>query len=337
MGPPTPPHHHHQYGQSPMNGQPQMMPPPHGGPMHLVTVAGNGPPPQGQQQQQGGHVVNSPHGLAMIGRAPAQQMNVPMSHNGNGNNGFVQVPQMGPGGPQGHHHHMHQHMGGAMGPTPRDVLSMNTQRVSFCVHILFKGACFYCGLLSFQNGKEMNMGSVGLLHHQQAGANGQSAVKVKYLLAAYRVGMLALETLGRKVHDDRPQAKFARNPTYGEDVKWLLSISRKLGAQYLQQFCICAVNSIANPFVLHEIVLDAALVSSRNNLAWVYQNPRSPLQPLVQKCQQMYFQCLHQKLYHISASDYEDFVSIVCTARKAFHLTPDGASQFKEWLQNLRR
>ncbi|CAG7787025.1 unnamed protein product [Allacma fusca] len=170
---------------------------------------------------------------------------------------------------------------------------------------------------------------------QQGGQT--SAIKIKYLYAAYRVGMLALETLARRVHDDRPAAKFARNPPYGEDVKWLLSISRKLGTQYLQQFCICAVSSIANPFVLHEIILDAAFISSRNNLAWVYQNPRSPLSPLVQKCQQMYFQCLHQKLYHITLSDYEDFVSIVCTARQAFHLTPDGNSQFKEWLQNLRR
>lgn len=79
--------------------------------------------------------------------------------------------------------------------------------------------------------------------------NGQSAIKIKYLLAAYRVGMLALEALARRVHDDRPQAKFARNPPYGEDVKWLLSISRKLGAQYLQQFCICAVSSVRDsPF-----------------------------------------------------------------------------------------
>jgi hypothetical protein len=169
--------------------------------------------------------------------------------------------------------------------------------------------------------------------HQQ----GQSAIKIKYLLAAYRVGMLAMETLARRVHDDRPQAKFARNPPYGEDVKWLLSISRKLGAQYLQQFCICAVSSISNPFVLHEIILDASMIPTRNNLHWVYQNPRSPLAPLVQKCQQMYFQCLHQKLYHITVSDYDDFVSIVCNARQAFHLTPDGISQFKEWLTNLRR
>jgi hypothetical protein len=41
--------------------------------------------------------------------------------------------------------------------------------------------------------------------------------------------MLALETLARRVHDDRPQAKYARNPPYGEDVKWLLRVAKKLG------------------------------------------------------------------------------------------------------------
>nr|XP_023026588.1 zinc finger SWIM domain-containing protein 8-like [Leptinotarsa decemlineata] len=53
--------------------------------------------------------------------------------------------------------------------------------------------------------------------------------QLRYLLTSYRVGMLALETLARRVHDDRPQAKYARNPPYGEDVKWLLRISKHLG------------------------------------------------------------------------------------------------------------
>lgn len=56
-----------------------------------------------------------------------------------------------------------------------------------------------------------------------------SQAQLRYLLAAYRVGMLAMETLARRVHDDRPQAKYARNPPYGEDVKWLLRISKNLG------------------------------------------------------------------------------------------------------------
>lgn len=61
-----------------------------------------------------------------------------------------------------------------------------------------------------------------------------SQAQLRYLLAAYRVGMLALETLARRVHDDRPQAKYARNPPYGEDVKWLLRIAKHLGKKCKQ-------------------------------------------------------------------------------------------------------
>jgi hypothetical protein len=48
-------------------------------------------------------------------------------------------------------------------------------------------------------------------------------------LSSSSVGMLALESLGRRVSEERPQFKFARNPNYGDDVKWLMTISRKLG------------------------------------------------------------------------------------------------------------
>ncbi|CAG9823361.1 unnamed protein product, partial [Phaedon cochleariae] len=161
--------------------------------------------------------------------------------------------------------------------------------------------------------------------------------QLRYLLTSYRVGMLALETLARRVHDDRPQAKYARNPPYGDDVKWLLGVSKQLGTQYLHHFCVCAVNSIVSPFVLHDVAIEAATYLSRNNPGLVMQHLRTALTPLVQKCQQMYIQCMHQKLYHLTAADYEDFVSIVCAARAAFQITPDGSAQFKEWLQSIRR
>ncbi|KAL1459562.1 hypothetical protein WDU94_011531 [Cyamophila willieti] len=47
------------------------------------------------------------------------------------------------------------------------------------------------------------------------------------------------------------------------------------------------------------------------------------------KCQQMYIHCMNQKLYHLSGADYEDFVSIVCSARNAYEINPNGAQQFK--------
>ncbi|XP_023288160.1 zinc finger SWIM domain-containing protein 8 isoform X2 [Orussus abietinus] len=165
-----------------------------------------------------------------------------------------------------------------------------------------------------------------------------SPQQLRALVAAYRVGMLALETLSRRVHDDRPQAKYARNPPYGEDIKWLLRVSKRLGTQYLHQLCICAVNSIVSPFVLHDVALEAAHYLARSNPALVLQHLRSALlAPLVHKCQQMYIQCMHQKLYHLMADDYEDFASVVCAARAAFHITPEGHTQFKEWLQSIKR
>ncbi|XP_055526580.1 zinc finger SWIM domain-containing protein 8 homolog [Wyeomyia smithii] len=161
--------------------------------------------------------------------------------------------------------------------------------------------------------------------------------QLRYLLAAYNAGMLALETLARRVHDDRPQAKYARNPPYGEDVKWLLRISKRLGTQYLHQFCVCAVNSIVSPFVLHEVAIESAHYLSRNNPGLVMQHLRTPLAPLMQKCQQMYIQCIHQKLYHLTVADYEEFTSTILSARNAFQITPEGTAQFKDWLQSIKR
>lgn len=110
-----------------------------------------------------------------------------------------------------------------------------------------------------------------------------------------------------------------------------------VGTQYLHQFCVCAVNSIVSPFVLHDVAMESAQYLSRNNPSLVMQHLRNALTPLVQKCQQMYIQCMHQKLYHLTPADYEDFVSIVCAARAAFQITPEGNGQFKEWLQSIRR
>lgn len=68
--------------------------------------------------------------------------------------------------------------------------------------------------------------------------------------------MLALETLARRVHDDRPQAKYARNPPYGEDVKWLLRISKHLGKILLILFVFQLVN--LNDFQVHNTYIISA-------------------------------------------------------------------------------
>lgn len=83
--------------------------------------------------------------------------------------------------------------------------------------------------------------------------------------------------------------------------------------------------------------MESAQYLSRNNPSLVIQHLRNALTPLVQKCQQMYIQCMHQKLYHLTPGDYEDFVNIVCVARTAFQITAEGSAQFKEWLQSIKR
>lgn len=50
-----------------------------------------------------------------------------------------------------------------------------------------------------------------------------------------------------------------------------------------------------------------------------------------------YIQCIHQKLYHLTQSDYEEFASIILAARAAFQITPEGNAQFKDWLQSIKR
>lgn len=42
------------------------------------------------------------------------------------------------------------------------------------------------------------------------------------------LGMLALEMLGRRAHNDHPN-NFSRSPPYTDDVKWLLGLAAKLG------------------------------------------------------------------------------------------------------------
>ncbi|XP_056386616.1 zinc finger SWIM domain-containing protein 8 isoform X2 [Hyla sarda] len=155
-----------------------------------------------------------------------------------------------------------------------------------------------------------------------------------YLHSAYRVGMLALEMLGRRAHNDHPN-NFSRSPPYTEDVKWLLSLASKLGVNYVHQFCVGAAKGVLSPFVLQEIIMEAL---QRLNPAHIHNHLRTPaFHQLVQRCQQSYMQYIHHRLIHLTPADYDDFVNAIRSARSAFCLTPLGAMQFNDILQNLKR
>uniref|UniRef100_I3JJE4 Zinc finger, SWIM-type containing 8 n=1 Tax=Oreochromis niloticus TaxID=8128 RepID=I3JJE4_ORENI len=155
-----------------------------------------------------------------------------------------------------------------------------------------------------------------------------------YLHSAYRVGMLALEMLGRRAHNDHPN-NFSRSPPYTEDVKWLLGLAARLGVNYVYQFCVGAAKGVLSPFVLQELIMEAL---QRLNPAHIHAHLRTPaFQQLVQRCQQAYLQHIHHRLIHLTPADYDDFVNMIRSARGAFCLTPVGMMQFNDVLQNLKR
>ncbi|DAA14257.1 TPA: hypothetical protein LOC533041 [Bos taurus] len=155
-----------------------------------------------------------------------------------------------------------------------------------------------------------------------------------HLHAAYRVGMLALEMLGRRAHNDHPN-NFSRSPPYTDDVKWLLGLAAKLGVNYVHQFCVGAAKGVLSPFVLQEIVMETL---QRLSPAHAHNHLRAPaFHQLVQRCQQAYMQYIHHRLIHLTPADYDDFVNAIRSARSAFCLTPMGMMQFNDILQNLKR
>lgn len=89
-----------------------------------------------------------------------------------------------------------------------------------------------------------------------AAAVNSNVVYQRYLLSAFRVGMLALETLGRRVSEDRPQNKFTRNPSYADDVKWLLNVAKKIGLPYLQNFLMCVMATVVSPYLLQVPIIN---------------------------------------------------------------------------------
>jgi len=192
-----------------------------------------------------------------------------------------------------------------------------------------------------------------------AAVNG-NVVYQRYLLSSFRVGMLALETLGRRVSEDRPQNKFTRNPSYADDVKWLLNVAKKIGLPYLQNFLMCVMATVVSPYLLQDLTWEcgcffagsppgtgssagsqqhSSAASQQLFVNAVIQQIRTQpyLTAIAQKCYQTYYQSIHQKIYHLTPGEYDDFTSIILHARKAFLWTGNGQNEFQNLLSSLRR
>ncbi len=85
--------------------------------------------------------------------------------------------------------------------------------------------------------------SASSLPHMAQPIQQQQPPGLFYLDAAYRVGMLAVDTLARRVHDERTQSRFSPNPPYGEEIKWLLEISKRLGKYSVHIFAYVCIHT----------------------------------------------------------------------------------------------
>jgi len=181
--------------------------------------------------------------------------------------------------------------------------------------------------------------------------NSHHATSQERLMAAYRVGMLALDSLGRQRDTERPQVKYARNPNYGDDVRWLMKISRQLGISAFQTFLTSVANNVTSPFLLQDLTYEcgkylampqsfpglpqAHTPSHQSIVHQIRNNPH--LFTLAATCQRYYQHCIGQKLMYLQPTDYDDFTQIICQAKKAFFWTQMGVQCYQELLNNIKR
>ena len=58
---------------------------------------------------------------------------------------------------------------------------------------------------------------------------------------------------------------------------------------------------------------------------------------LASRCIHYYYQCITQKLFHLTPGDYEEFVSTLIHARRAFTWTPEGPQAYGHLLMTIKR
>ncbi|XP_055336865.1 zinc finger SWIM domain-containing protein 8-like [Paramacrobiotus metropolitanus] len=170
-----------------------------------------------------------------------------------------------------------------------------------------------------------------------AAASGSiSPAVLQYLTSAYRVGMLAMDTLARRLPDGHVN-KYSRAPPHAESIKWLVAVSFRLGSQSLLEMCRAVENTVSSPSMLWEIARAAALFLADSEFPHREMLDADPgtraafqqllldkylrvqaVQTLIKKSTQMFNLCLRQKLLYIAPADYEDFLSTVEEARKVY-------------------
>ena len=327
-GPPPPPPpsmHHHQLG----NFHPQV---PYQQIIPIQYTTGPPPPPQQQQQQQQQHFAfhtgqpNNFHPHAHHPRhppPPQQQQQLPnailvtpgnfptafaVHHTAPGNN-----PQMYP---------LNQNQQQSFYPARQIPLVVSSPTES----TISPSASTTNATVSTQQTTIVSPSTTPSAEQQQQQQQTDPNHR-QYLLNAFRVGMLAMNTLALErarqnhAHIERRSEQNHPTPRYGEDVKWLLKIALKLGNAELQEFVTTATAVIVNPYLLHSLAFNIYNVSQNNpNGSSSNQMLRLPfVQSLMQKCLHAYTRCVHSKMAHMTTNnDIDELTSLMKHARSAF-------------------
>lgn len=156
----------------------------------------------------------------------------------------------------------------------------------------------------------------------------------KFLLNAFRSGRLALETMGRRIVDERAYTKFSNNPTYGDDVMFLLGIGKRLGQAHARGFFHIAGQSIVSPFVLWKLSEEAAALLTPNAGPLHHGLQHPTVGYLVDRSLQMFHEAAGQKLSHprFLAQDTEEVLSLVKEAQRCFQQVLGGKEKFQAFV-----
>lgn len=78
-----------------------------------------------------------------------------------------------------------------------------------------------------------------------------------HLKQAFQAAKLALDSLGKRIANERKPLKYAEDPAYSNQIHQVLELSFKLGGEYLKEFC-GKIHILHSPNLLNEIVLSVA-------------------------------------------------------------------------------
>ena len=113
---------------------------------------------------------------------------------------------------------------------------------------------------------------------------------------AFKAAKLALDSLGKRISNERKIQRMTENPSYSKKVHAVLHLSFCLGGEYLRDFCSRIQVTISSPGLLKEIAENVAKKLNLVNRKCLDENLKLlPLQPIIKSCYRNYTALIKNK------------------------------------------